>query len=64
MNEHCSIDSSHIGPFALYLWKEEGKKGFEHRRVLCQKCAARVGAWKLPAKEEQKEIEIADSEQQ
>lgn len=62
MEPKCSIDPAHIGPFALYLWKEEGRKGYEHRSVLCQECAKRVGAWKLPAKEEQKELKHANDQ--
>lgn len=52
---HCSEGYLHEGPFALYLWKSSdwyrGKR-YDNRSVLCKKCAERVGAWKLPAKEE------------
>lgn len=58
MEPKCSIDSSHIGPFALYFWKEQGKYGMQHRSVLCEECARRVGAWKLSAKVEEEEEEL------
>lgn len=59
----CSINGAHPGPFALYLWKATGYTSFrsnkavwnEHRSMLCQECAKRVGAYKLSAKTVEKE---------
>lgn len=52
----CYIGSLHDGPFHWYLWKEtfEGyRRPIEHRTLLCESCANRLGAWKLPEKKEE-----------